>query len=131
VLSILLAALAGVYTHMMVDLNGACAAVHPQDSATNSFTVSIGDEFKIALSSNPSTGYKWELAEPLNEGVIHLVGSEYRNSTNPMVVGAPGEEVWTFRAVALGRAMINLQYVRPWEKNVAPVKTATYAVEVL
>jgi len=34
---------------------------------------------------------------------------------NKGLVGAPGEEVWTFKALKKGTSTIALEYSRPWE----------------
>jgi predicted secreted protein len=96
-----------------------------------------GVDFAIALVSNPSTGYSWRLAKPLDEDVIALVSSEFEKKSveseggeEGEIVGAPGEELWTFTAVAEGEAEIELEYVRPWETDKAPEETATFKVKV-
>ncbi len=91
--------------------------------------VQAGKEFSITLASNRTTGYQWQLAAPLDERILQLVGSEY---VSPSVSrpGAGGTEVWTFRAVGRGSAEIVLQYLRPWEKGVTPAETAGYLVVV-
>ncbi len=98
-----------------------------KESAGSRFEVTVGQQFSITLASNVTTGYHWELAEPLDEAMVQLVGSEYQ-APETRRVGAGGQEVWTFRAVGPGQTSINLKYVRPWEKDVAPVRTATYVV---
>lgn len=91
--------------------------------------VTAGQEFSITLASNATTGYHWELASPLDEAMVQLVASEYKNPETRLV-GVGGQEIWTFRAIGQGHTLINLKYVRPWEKDVAPVKTASYTVIV-
>jgi inhibitor of cysteine peptidase len=92
-------------------------------------TKKVGEEFIIALESNRTTGYGWQLAEPPDKGVLKLQGSEYKapEAGRP---GQGGKEFFTFRAVGQGKAKIALNYVRPWEKNVAPAKSLTFTVEV-
>lgn len=92
--------------------------------------VKAGQEFTIALESNRTTGYGWQLAEPLDENILKLVGSEYRSSATTPLPGAGGKEIWTFKAVAPGKTTVSLKYVRPWEKNVPPIQTAAFAVVV-
>jgi predicted secreted protein len=46
------------------------------------------------------------------------------------MVGAPGKEVWTFKAVKSGKTTINFKYVRPWEKDKAPTKTTSFQVVI-
>lgn len=75
-----------------------------------------GEEFAIVLESNPTTGYQWKLADPLDEEIVVLVKTEYEEPDEELV-GAPGEEKWTFKAQGLGDTEINLAYVRPWEEE--------------
>jgi len=102
--------------------------------------VEAGVDFAITLVSNPSTGYSWRLAEPLDEDVVELVSSEFEKKSVESggeegeeageIVGAPGEELWTFTAVAEGEAEIVLEYIRPWETDEAPEETVTIKVKV-
>lgn len=98
-------------------------------STQGHFEVSAGGEFTLTLTSNITTGYHWELAEPLDETIVKLVDSQYE-APKTNVVGAGGQEVWTFRGVGQGQTTINLKYVRPWEKDVPPEKTASYTLTV-
>ncbi len=100
-----------------------------KENASDRLDVTTGQEFSITLASNSTTGYHWELAAPLDETFIKLLGSEY-NAPETRLVGVGGQETWTFRAVGQGQTVIKLKYVRPWEKDVAPVKTASYMVIV-
>jgi inhibitor of cysteine peptidase len=100
-----------------------------KESFREQFNVAVGQEFTVTLASNATTGYHWELAAPLDEAVVKLVNSEYR-TPETSALGAPGQEIWTFQAVGQGRTVIDLKYVRPWEKDVAPVETASYEVAV-
>jgi predicted secreted protein len=78
--------------------------------------VEEGQEFVIALESNPTTGYQWQLAEPLEEEVLSLVKTEFEEPEEDMV-GASGEERWTFIAEGRGDTIIDFVYVRPWEEE--------------
>ena len=88
-----------------------------------------GDEFSITLESNPTTGYSWQLAQPLDEEMVKLVSSEYVPSRTDLV-GAGGEEKWTFLALNKGVVRIVLKYVRPWEKDKPPAKEKTFLVRI-
>jgi inhibitor of cysteine peptidase len=96
---------------------------------TAQLDVTVGQEFNITLASNATTGYHWELAARLDEAVVKLVTSEYKAPETRML-GAGGQEIWTFKAVSRGQTVVSLKYVRPWEKDVAPEKTASYTVTV-
>ncbi len=73
--------------------------------------VAPGEEFVITLDSNATTGYRWELSQPLDEKVVTLVGHEYQGSGLP-VSGAGGQEHWRFKAAGPGTTEINLIYRR-------------------
>jgi len=95
--------------------------------------VAKGEEFTIVLNSNPTTGYSWRLAQPLDEGILMLVGNEYLQATpsgKTPVMGAGGREVWSFRALSPGDAEISLEYVRAWEKESRPAESAVFKVVV-
>jgi predicted secreted protein len=88
-----------------------------------------GREFTVRLSSNRTTGYHWRLAGPLEERIVKLVKSEYL-SYDTGLTGSGGEEIWTFLGTGRGETEITMEYARPWEKGVQPVKTATIIVSV-
>jgi inhibitor of cysteine peptidase len=78
--------------------------------------VEEGQEFVIVLESNPTTGYQWQLAEPLEEEILSLVKTEFEEPEEDLV-GAGGEEKWTFKAEGRGDTTIDFAYVRPWEEE--------------
>lgn len=97
--------------------------------------VEEGLKFSLVLESNPTTGYQWQLAEPLDGEVISLVSATFESkggghAEGEEKLGAPGEEIWTFEAVGAGKAEIKMAYVRPWEKEKAPEESKTFKVEV-
>ena len=102
-------------------------SVSAQDSKP--LTVSKGTEFTVTLASNPTTGYSWALAKPLDAKFLTLVTNVYVRPDSRLM-GAGGKELWTFKAVATGTAQVDLKYVRPWETNVAPVRTTNFVVVV-
>jgi predicted secreted protein len=89
-----------------------------------------GKEFTVRLGSNRTTGFQWRPAEPIDERIVKLVRSEYAPFDKGSAVGVGGEEVWTFLGVAKGDTEITMEYVRPWEKNQAVLRTATIKVTV-
>ncbi len=104
-------------------------APEPASDPSVPIQVEAGARFAIRLESNPSTGYSWRLARPLDERVVRALSSIYEPPENP-VPGAGGWERWLFAAVTPGRAQIDLEYVRPWETDVPPARTASFTVEV-
>jgi inhibitor of cysteine peptidase len=94
-----------------------------------SIEVTNGQEFSIELDANATTGYQWQLAEPLNNSLLELLSTEYRVSETGLV-GAGGKEIWKFRAVDQGKTMISMKYIRPWEKGTPPVKNVQFQVVI-
>lgn len=93
-------------------------------------TVKVGDTFEIRLDANATTGYAWEVAE-LEESKVRLVSNEYvESNTSGQVVGAGGQSVLRFEALAQGQTTIKLVYRRSWEKGVEPIKTYTMELTV-
>ena len=93
--------------------------------------VRVGEEFSIVLPSNPTTGYKWELATLLDDDVLELQDTEYTSKCpKDGRVGCGGMEEWNFFAVSDGETTILLKYIRPWEKNVKPAETRVFKVTV-
>ena len=91
--------------------------------------VKAGQEFKLTLHANATTGYQWVLAKPPDEKLVKLLGSEYKRLDSKLM-GAGGDMVWTFKALAEGKAEIGLNYLRPWEKGVKPVETTNFVVVI-
>lgn len=91
--------------------------------------VASGEQLTITLDANPTTGFQWQLAAPLDEKVLTLVGTAYQRA-DPARIGTGGTDVWTFKAVGKGNAAIVLEYRRPWEKDMPAAERKTYSVVV-
>ena len=125
--------LAAVMLHLCLGHAGAQAqsGVVPgyfQDPA-KPVEVTAGQEFVIVLDSNRTTGYQWQSTGEPDKGIVQLLGSEYHSSETELV-GAGGKEIWKFKALKQGETVIALKYVRPWEKDVPPVKYIQFTVIV-
>ena len=112
-------------------------ASHPARAAEKGdvkIEATAGKEFTITLDSNRTTGFGWQLAKPLDETIVKSVKNDYQNAPqNPDKtprVGAPGKEVWTFKALKSGKTTIEFKYVRPWEKDKDPAETKSVPVVV-
>ena|SRR5579862_2361059 len=90
-------------------------------------TVAMGEEFKITLESNPSTGNQWLMARPLDERLLKLLGSEYKRG-RPGTPGGSGHEVLSFKALAEGKTQIHLKYGRLFENDATPARNTNFVV---
>jgi inhibitor of cysteine peptidase len=95
----------------------------------SSMKVTNGQDFTISLQSNQTTGYQWQLSEPLDQKVVKKVNSEYKPDQSD-AMGAGGVEIWTFKAVGKGGADIKMKYVRPSEKGAKPAEQRVFKVTV-
>lgn len=111
---------------------GTAAGNREQDymNPNSKIKVMVGKEFSLVLASNPTTGYSWQLAQPLEAQTVALVTNTFQ-PPNTQLVGAGGEEIWKFKALSAGQTIISLKYVRPWEKDKDPVKIMKLMVVVV
>jgi predicted secreted protein len=92
------------------------------------FELKKGQSLVITLEANPTTGYTWEVVEPVDEQVLRQVGEiEFESESD--LIGASGVQIIRFGVVNAGRTNIKLVYHRPWETDVEPLKT--FAIQVV
>ena len=88
-----------------------------------------GQTLVVTLEANPTTGYSWEVAEPLDEQVLRQAGEpEFKPESD--LVGAGGVQILRFEAVNAGKTTLRLAYRRSWEKDVEPLNTFSIQVVV-
>jgi inhibitor of cysteine peptidase len=94
-------------------------------------SIEAGQKLIVSLQSNPSTGYSWFVSQ-VDSGLLRQTSGRSvrkKSKTPKQMVGAPGREVFTFSAEAAGITPLEMEYRRPWEKNVAPART--FSVQVI
>jgi len=111
-----------------------CAAAFASSSRADepAIRLSPGRLRTVTLPENPSTGYTWAIDRAASRGLGAIAisdGGHKRGRAAPGgPPGAPGERLWTIRALAPGHAEIVFVYRRPWEP--APAETRRVAVDV-
>ena len=101
------------------------AFAETHNDMANTIKAIVGKEFVVLLDANATTGYEWQLANPIDDSLIRLVHSEYVPDKTGLV-GSGGKSIWTFKVVRSGKTQISFKYIRPWEKDIPPVKEAVY-----
>lgn len=91
--------------------------------------ISQGQTIVIRLSSNPSTGYGWNVTEP-KDGGLQETAHNFTSSSSVPMPGAGGTEEWKYKAVKAGEYTLHFAYARSWEKNTPPVQQADIKVIV-
>ena len=97
--------------------------IYTESNNGDNLNLKINDVITIRLESNATTGYKWNLSEENNSGIISLIYSDYIEKENKDdLVGVGGFETFTFKVVSGGSTTLILTYNRSWEKDVQPEK---------
>jgi predicted secreted protein len=78
--------------------------------------LTTGDILEVHLKSNPTTGYMWYV-HPKSTPLLKLIGQSQTQAPQPGV-GRPIFQIFSFQAVAAGKGVLLLHYVRSWEKPV-------------
>ena len=77
---------------------------------TEGVNVATGDTFTVTLCSNPTTGFSWvEAAQIADPTVLQQVSHEFVAPAGA-VVGEPGKDVWTFKALKAGQTTAAMAY---------------------
>jgi len=100
-----------------------------QKSQTKSIEARVGQDISIELEANATTGYQWELANPLDEKILQLVKSEYLPEKTGLV-GSGGKQMWVLKALKQGKTAVSFKYSRPWEKNTPPARKESFSIVV-
>lgn len=116
-----------MHRHLVVFLLGFCCCI--ATAAEKPITVSVGQEFKIILEANSSSGNQWLMARPLDERLLKLLSNEYKRS-RPGATGASGNEVLSFKALSEGKTQIHLKYAKLWERDAAPSQTTNFVIVI-
>lgn len=99
-----------------------------EPDAASPVTVQIGEEFFIALQSNPSTGYSW--TQQTGDGSVLAYEGNVRQNPSTATPGAPGQQIFIYHANRTGTSTLTFQYSRPFEPNAAPARSVTFTIQV-
>jgi predicted secreted protein len=75
--------------------------------------VRVGDEITVALTENPTTGYRWHA--DIDTALLQLTADRYEGPERP--VGASGIRRLTFSPLRPGPARLHLVKRRSWETS--------------
>ncbi len=98
-----------------------------QDNASQK-AIGVGQQLKITLDANPTTGYEWAVDGVVPVQLEQLGEPQY--SSQSSLAGAGGMEVWTFVGKSAGVGTLKLKYWRSFEPTAAPVSTFEVTVDV-
>jgi len=94
----------------------ASSAVSVDDSSSGKqVEIAAGGTLTVTLESNQTTGFQWKLKSVGDTSVLQSQGDTYNAPEDTGMVGAGGEEVWTFKALKPGTSSLSMEYSQPWD----------------
>jgi len=98
------------------------------DQSRNGDTVDVvaGEPFRIQLSENPTTGYRWQLASPAS-AELRVGDDAFALSQDKP--GGGGVRHWTFTADRPAVVTLQFERKRAWETQAAETFTVTIDVK--
>lgn len=91
--------------------------------------LSTGDRLVVRLKAQFGTGYSWQLVKN-DSGQLRPLGKPEVQTQERDAPGAAEYQIFRFEALAAGTSVLELHYVRPWEKDASPQKTFRVEVQI-
>jgi inhibitor of cysteine peptidase len=92
-----------------------CDDFGSQPHMSKEINVIAGNSFTVTLCSNPTTGFQWSESSQISDPTVVQQLDHKSLPPETELVGAPGKEAWTFKAVKKGTSTVSMEYSRPWE----------------
>lgn len=102
---------------------GCSGEVKTYVDSDEAITVSVGEEFQIALDRDAVGDYRWDLA--YDRTMLRLTDDKYEASEGEKPEGLSGEggtHYYRFRAEIVGDTVIDLGYKRPRDSELTDAK---------
>lgn len=85
-----------------------------------SAVVEPGTVIRVSLPDYADGGFSWSAnARISNASVVKQISHRIIPPDNPALLGAPGTDIWRFRALHKGRSSIYMEDRRPWSGELA------------
>ena len=112
------------------DMKEPCTTINAVHYKGEEIVINNGGCISFELESQLSTGHRWFFK--IEQNAVVLVNSDYKVETmQQQVVGGVDREIFTFKAVKPGTAIIVFEYTRAFDKNQKPVKSKEYTVTIV
>jgi inhibitor of cysteine peptidase len=100
------------------------------DTNNNSqIIIQKGNIMIVELLTNPGIGYSWQIIKN-DPDKLKSLGDSVLKPIEAEAPGASENQVFRFLAQNLGSTMLELHYLRPWERNLPPLKTYKINVQI-
>jgi predicted secreted protein len=119
-------------TAQAAEMGVGCDQFAAQKSITDTTEMSVGDQVKVTLCSNPTTGFAWQEPEISDAAVVNLADKSFAAPVagESPAVGAAGTDDFTLNATARGTSTVFLRYSQPWVGGTSSEWTYTLTVTV-
>ena len=109
-----------------------CDQFAAQKSITQTTELSVGDQVKVTLCSNPTTGFAWQEPEISDAAIVSVADKSFSAPVtgSEQAVGAAGTDSITLKATAKGTSTVVLNYSQPWVDGTSSEWTYTLTVTV-
>ena len=112
------------------DIKEPCTTINAAHYKGEAIVINNDGCISFELESQLSTGYRW--CFKIEQNPVMLVNSDYKVETmQQQTVGGMDKEIFTFKAVKPGTAIIVFEYTRAFDKNQKPVKSKEYTVTIV
>ena len=100
-----------------------------EDVTSDSIKLKVGEKFKLLLSGNYTTGYKWNLLEDYDKNMIELIDQNYVVN-NKNTIGSSGIQTYLFKGKIKGKTTISIIHKAVWDNENKDVKRVEYRIEI-
>jgi inhibitor of cysteine peptidase len=99
-----------------------------EESGGQTIQMKKGDTLSVRLKAQPGTGYGWSVKTP-DPPLLNQMGDMKRDPLGGMP-GAYEYQVFLFGAQQEGTCVLELDYLRPWEKDKPPARVFRVTIQI-
>ncbi len=92
--------------------------------------IARNSDFQVLLDANPTTGFSWKIVS-YDSTRIKFKKEEFLANANDRIVGAPGKQMFKFKAINTGTTDLDMVYQRPWERAAPDVERFRVTIVVI
>lgn len=130
--------LAGVLLALLLPVAACMSALEPAPAKVSVDYSYSGQEVEIApdgslevtLECDPNLGFEWELNTISDQTVLKLVNQNFRLPQPEDGPDCQGKEIWSFKTINKGEAIIAMDYLQPWQRRFGPQDRFNLTVSV-
>jgi predicted secreted protein len=89
--------------------------------------IGINDVLIVRLQAQAGTGYSWAVTTVPS---FLRLSQEHTEPTGRTIPGGPEVQLFTFKPISSGNALLSFAYWRPWETGQPPARTYNVKVSV-